>query len=103
MLLHLEHRCVTDVLRVDHMRFTVLTNGVRDPAAMEWEFSLIAQISPGSPRVGPGSATRRFAERQMAGAFRWTPTASETGAIADAISRRAKRPLLGRHPIRLVE
>jgi len=25
------------------------------------------------------------------------------GAIADAISRRAKRPLLGRHPIRLVE
>jgi hypothetical protein len=103
VVLHLEHRCVTDVLRVDHMRFTVLTNGVRDPAAMEWEFSLIAQISPGSPRVGPGSATRRFAERQMAGAFRWTPTASETRAIADTISRRAKRPLLGRRPIRLVE
>jgi len=103
VLLHLEHRRVIDVLRVDHVRFTVLANGVRDPAAMEWEFSLIAQISPGSPRVGPGSAARRFAERQMASAFRWTPTASETKAIADASSRRAKRPLLGGRPIRLVD
>jgi hypothetical protein len=103
VVLYLEHRRVTDVLRIDHVRYTVLTDGVRDPAAMEWEFSLIAQMSPGTPRVGPGSAGRRFAERQMAGAFRWTPTASERKAIADTISRRAKRPLLGGRSIRLVD
>jgi len=103
VLLRLENRRAIDVLRVDHVRFPVLADGARDPESMEWEISLIAQISPGSPRVGPGSATQRFAERQMAGAFRWTPSANETMAIADAISRRAKRPLLGGGPIRLVK
>jgi hypothetical protein len=103
VLLYLEHRRVTDVLRLDHVRFTVLADGVRDPAAMEWELSLVAQISPGTPRVGPGSATRRFAERQIAGAFHWSPDAIERKAIADAISRRAKQPLLGGRPIRLVQ
>lgn len=102
VVLHLENRLVSDVLRVDHMRFPVLANGVRDPAAMEWEMTLVAEIlCAGSPtRREP--ATRRFVAPQGAGSFRWIPTASETKAIADAISRRGKRPLLGGSPIRLI-
>jgi len=103
VVLYLENRFVSDVLRVDHLRFPVLANGVRDPAAMEWERTLVAEIVlPGSPtRAEP--ATRRFVAHQVAGSFRWIPTASETKAIADAISRRAKRPLLGGSPVRLVD
>jgi hypothetical protein len=103
VVLYLERRRVAYVLRVDHMRFPVLSTGVRDPGSLEWEMTLISHVSPGTPCAGPGSATRRLAERQIAGVFRWTPSASEMTAIADAISRRAKRPLLGGRSIRLVD
>jgi len=102
VVLHLENRHVSDVLRVDHMRFPVLANGVRDPAAMEWEMTLVAEILFAGSPTRRGLATRRFVAPQGAGSFRWTPTASETKAIADAISRRGKRPLLGGSPIRLI-
>lgn len=102
VVLYLENRFVTDVLRVDHIRFPVLANGVRDPAAMEWELTLVADILLAGSSTRAEPAARRFAEHQVAGSFRWIPTASETKAIADMISRRAKRPLLGGSPIQLL-
>src|SRR5215831_17071939 len=70
VVLYLENRFVSDVLRVDHLRFPVLANGVRDPAAMEWERTLVAEILlAGSPtRAEP--ATRRFVAHEGAGSFR---------------------------------
>ena len=101
VVLYLENRFVSDVLRVDHLRFPVLANGVRDPAAMEWEMTLVAEILLAGSRTRAEPATRRLVAHQAAGSSRWIPTANETKAIADMISRRAKRPLLGGSPVRL--
>ena len=103
VVLHLERRTAGEVIHVDHRRFPVLPNGRRDPASMESEMALIRDIVgiDSSPR--PNSARRRWATRQMECAYRWTPTAREAREIADLVSRRAKRSLLGGRPLRLVD
>ena len=103
LILHLERRVVGEVIHVDHRRFPVLPNGRRDPASMESEMDLIRDIVGLDSSTRPNSARRRWATRQMERMYRWTPTAREAREIADLVSRRAKRPLLGGRPLRLVE
>ena len=103
LVLHLERRAAEEVIHVDHRRFPVLASGRRDPASMESEMDLIRDIVGLDSPTRPKSARRRWATRQMECAYRWTPTAREAREIADLVSRRAKRPLLGGRPLRLVE
>jgi hypothetical protein len=80
----------------------VLASGLRDPASIEWEHSLIRAIVGHPMSAEPGSPEHRLAGRQTDQTFRWTPTGDEARAIADTISRKAKRPVLGGRPLRLV-
>ena len=91
------------LIHVEHRRFPVLPSGYRDPASIEWELSLIRAVVGTPMTTRPGSPERRWATEQMANTFRWIPTADEARAIGDAVSRRAKRPLLGGKPLRLVD
>lgn len=96
VLVHLEARIAARVHTLNHRRFAVLDDGVRDPAEMEWEMALCGMIP------FTGSARRRLIERHIAGAFRWVPSADDARAIADAVNRRARWPLLGRTALRLL-
>lgn len=103
VVLHLEQRAVGEVIHVEHRRFPVHASGRRDRASIESEWTLLRDIVGLSSSTRPGSARRRWATRQLERTFRWTPTAREAGEIADMVSRRAKRPLLGGRPLGLVE
>ena len=103
VVLHLEQRTAGEVIHVDHRRYPVVANGRRDPASRESELALIRDIVGMSSSTRPESARRRWATRQIERTFRWTPTAREAKEIADLVSRRAKTPLLGGRPLRLVE
>jgi hypothetical protein len=103
VILHLEAETEGEVIRVEYRRFPVIANGHRDPASIEWEFDLIRAVVGMPMTTRRGSAEYHWATRQMANAFRWTPTPDEVRAIGDAVSRRAKRRLLGGRPLRLVE
>jgi hypothetical protein len=102
VVLHLERRAAGEVIHVEHRRFPVLASGRRDRASMESELTLIRDIVGMNSSARPNSARRRWATQQIERTFRWTPTARETREIADMVSRRAKRPLLGGTPLRLV-
>jgi len=94
--LEFHRRAVSEVLRLDHRRVPVLLDsGQRDPGFMEWEISLVPELLGLSSGTRADSARRRFAQRQLAGVRVWIPTAEEASAIANAVSRRSKRPLLG--------
>jgi hypothetical protein len=103
VVLHLERRTMGEVIHVEHRRFPVLASGRRDRVSMESELALLHDIVGLGSSTRPGSATRRWATQQIERTFRWTPTARETREIADMVSRRAKRPLLGGSPLRLVD
>ena len=90
-------------IHVEYRRYPVLENGHRDQASIEWEFDLIRAVVGMPSTTRPGSPKRRWASRQMAGTFQWTPTPDEARAIGDAVSRKAKRPVLGGTPLRLLE
>jgi hypothetical protein len=102
VMLHLEGEAEPEVLHVEHRRYPGLENGLRDQASIEWEFDLSRAVVGMPMTTRSGSAERRWVTRQMASAFRWTPTLEEARALADAVSRKAKRPLLGGRPLRLV-
>jgi len=90
------------LIHVEYRRYPVLENGHRDQASIEWEFDLIrAVVGTPSPRQ-PGSPERRWASRQLASTFQWTPSPDEARAIGDAVSHKAKRAVLGGSPLRLV-
>jgi hypothetical protein len=91
------------LIHVEYRRYPVLENGHRDPASIEWEFELIRAVVGMPSNTRPGSPERRWASRQMAGTFQWTPTPDEARAIGDAVSRKAKRPVLGGTPLRLLD
>jgi hypothetical protein len=101
--LHLESRVATKVRALHFRRFPVLPNGLRDPDAIDRELSLIVSLPCSESRKGTESSAQRFMERQLTAEFRWVPTAAEAQSIADAVNRRARRHLLGSHPIRLLE
>ena len=103
VVLHLEQRAPGEVIHVEHRRFPVLASGRRDPASIEWEWALMCDVVGSTSSARPESARRRWATRQLSAAFQWTPTAVEARAIADAVSRRAKQPLLGGRPLRVVD
>jgi hypothetical protein len=102
VVLHLERRAAGEVIHVEHRRFPVLAGGRRDPASMESELTLIRDIVGRNSSTRPNSARRRWATQQMERTFRWTPTAREAREIADVVSRRARQPLLGGSPVRLM-
>ena len=102
VMLHLEEDAEPELIHVEYRRYPVLENGHRDPASIEWEFDLIRAVVGMPSNTRPGSPERRWASRQMASTFQWTPTPDEARAIGDAVSRKAKRPLLGGRPLRLV-
>jgi hypothetical protein len=103
LVLRLHQRAAVEVVRLEHRRFPVLPNGRRDPASIDSEWALICAAVGGLLSPQPELPRRRWATRQSSGAFRWTPTADEARAIADVVSRRAKRPLLGGRPLRVVD
>ena len=102
VVLHLEDGVPAELLLVEHRRFPVLESGLRDPASIDWEMTLIREIMGAEACRRPELARRRWAKRQQSTAFRWRPTAREQMEIADAVSQRAKQPLLGGRPLRLV-
>lgn len=102
VVLHLERRAAAEVIHIDHRRFPVVASGRRDRASMEFELTLIRDIVGIHSSTRPDSARRRWAKRQIERTFRWTPTVREAGEIADMVSRRARRSLLGGRPLRLV-
>lgn len=102
MVLHLEKRIPGEVIFVEHRRFPVLASGRRDRASMDSEMAFIGDIVGINTSPRPNSARRRWATQQLERTFRWTPTACEAREIADMVSRRAKQPLLGGSPLRLV-
>jgi len=91
------------LIHVEYRRYPVLENGHRDQASIEWEFDLVRAVVGMPSTTRPGSPERRWASRQMAGTFQWTPTPDEARAIGDAVSRKAKRPVLGGTPLRLLD
>lgn len=103
IVLYLENRVATKLHSLHYRRFPVLANGIRDPEAINREMSLFVSLPFSDPQTGTESARGRFVQRQLNTEFRWTPTASELQSIAKAVNRRAKRPLMGRSPIQLVE
>ena len=103
VMLDLEDDADAEVIHVEYRRFPALASGLRDPASIEWEFDLIRAVVGMPSTAQAGSPERRWATRQTANAFRWTPIADEARAIGDAVSRRAKRPLLGGRPLRLID
>ena len=103
VVLHLEDRVPGEVIFVEHRRFPVLENGHRDPASIEWELNLIRETMSAALCESREPATLRWARRQHAAAFRWTPTESESQLIADMVSRRAKQPLLGGRVLHLAD
>jgi hypothetical protein len=102
VVLDLEDDLDAWLIHVEYRRFPVLASGYRDPASIEWEWSLVRAVVGTRATTQPGSPERQLATRQTAQTFRWKPTADEVRAIGDAISRRAKRPLLGGNPLRLL-
>jgi hypothetical protein len=89
------------LIHVEFRRYPVLASGLRDPASIEWEWSLIRAVVGHPMTTQPGSPEHRLAQRQTDQTFRWTPTDDEARAIADTVSRKAKRPVLGGRPLRL--
>lgn len=102
VVLHLEKRIPGEVIFVEHRRFPVLASGRRDRESMESGMTLIRDIVGINSSPRPNSARRRWAKQQIERTFRWTPTAREARDIADMVSHRAKQPLLGGRPLRLV-
>jgi hypothetical protein len=102
VVLHLEKRVAGEVIHVERRRFPVLASGRRDRASREFELTLIRDIVGLGSSTRPDSAGRRWATQQIERTFRWTPTTREAREIADMVSRRAKRPLLGGRALRLV-
>jgi hypothetical protein len=102
LILHLEKRFVSEVIFVEHRRFPVLESGLRDPASIDWEMTLVGEIMGAAAGAGPNSARRRWARQQQIVSFRWTPTLDEERAIADAVSRRARQSLLGGRVLEIV-
>jgi hypothetical protein len=90
------------LIHVEYRRYPVREDGHRDPASIKWEFDLIRAVVGTPSTTKPGSPERRLATRQMASTFQWTPTPDEARAIGDAVSRKAKRAVLGGNPLRLV-
>jgi hypothetical protein len=99
----LENRAAVAVRSMYFRRFPVSADGARDAAAAEREMSLWGSVSPLGSETGLQSATGRFARRQLEAEFAWTPTAPESRSIAEAVNRRARRHILGRAPVRLVD
>jgi hypothetical protein len=91
------------LIHVEYRRYPVLENGHRDSASIKWEFDLIRAVVGMPSTTPPGSPEGRWASRQMAGTFQWTPTPDEARAIGDAVSRKVKRPVLGGTPLRLLD
>ena len=102
VMLHLDEEADPELIHLEHRRYPVLENGHRDPASIEWEFHLIRAVVGMPSTSRSDSAERRWATRQMASTFQWTPTPDEARAIGDTVSSLAKRPLLGGRPLRLV-
>jgi len=91
------------LIHVEYRRYPALETGDRDQASIEWEFDLIRAVVGMPSTTKPGSPERRLATRQMASTFQWTPTPDEARAIGDAVSRKAKRSVLGGTPLRLLD
>ena len=102
VVLHLERGVPGEVIFVEHRRFPVLGSGRRDPESIHQEIVVIRETMGAAQSASPEPASLRWARRQRDTVFRWTPTATEARAIADAVSRRAKEPLLGGRVLRLV-
>jgi hypothetical protein len=91
------------LIHVEYHRYPVLENGHRDQASIKWEFDLIRAVVGMPSTTQPASPERRLASRQLASTFEWTPTPDEVRALADVVSRKAKRPVLGGTPLRLLD
>ena len=103
LIVVLENRVATSVRSIQCRRYPVQPDGVRDRVAADRELALRLNLPSGGPQRGVDSAMARFTKRQLDVEFHWEPTESEAQAIADAVNRRARRALLGRHPIRVLD